>query len=432
MTDAATTVPQTPTSASAQLASLYRNRSYTLLWIGQVFSETGSSATALAYPLLILALTGSPLYAGLTGSVSLFSRTAMRLPAGALADRWDRKVTMLACDAVRALVLLVVVAGLLLHRLPWPAVMVVVFIEGSASVLFEPAEQAAVRNVVPVSQLTTAVAANQARSSSAGLVGSPLGGLLFGLAQIAPFAADGFSYLISFCTIASIRQPLREERTAERRRLLPDIAEGIRFIARDPFLRALAMIEPLINAAFTGALFCIIVVLRRHGWSGGVIGSVLAVVSVAGVIGAVVTPWLRRWVSPSHLVIGVSWCLAAALALAAFFINSPIVVVFVAIPMLLAPSVNASLIAHQIAITPDALQGRVVSVILLMASILELPAPAVVGALLEHTSGTVVILVFSCLVILSAIIASIHPGIHLMHSLEESHDKPAAEKPAVS
>jgi predicted MFS family arabinose efflux permease len=232
--------------------------------------------------------------------------------------------------------------------------------------------------------------------------------------------------MISLLTIAFIREPLPAVSTEKRRHLLSDVTEGIAFILRDPFLRALAMIEPLINAAFTGATFCVIVVLRTHGWSSGIIGLILAGISVAGVLGAVIAPWLQRLARPSNLVIGVSWCLAAALVLAAPVVNSPLVVIPLAVPMLLAASVNAALVAHQLAITPDRLQGRVVNAILLVASILELPAPAVVGALLEHVSGTVVMLVFGGLVIISAVIASLHSGIRQMRSLDDrSLDKPA-------
>ena len=113
----------------------------------------------------------------------------------------------------------------------------------------------------------------------------------------------------------------------------------------------------------------------------------------------------------------------AALTAAEPLVNTPLAVIPIAIPMLLAPAVNTALIGHQIAITPDRLQGRVVSVILLAAGILEFPAPAAAGALLERIPSSSVMLVFDGLMVISAIVASIHPGIRSMRSPSD----PAAE-----
>jgi predicted MFS family arabinose efflux permease len=404
---------------------LYRNRSFVLLCAGQVLSEVGSATSALAYTLLVLALTGSPLDAGFVGSVDLLARILARLPGGVLADSLDRKRLMLGCDAVRAVALFSVVAGLLLHRLPLPLLMIVVFVEGAASVIFEPAEQAALRNVVPSEQISQALAVNEARTQAASLIGSPLGGLLFGLSRLAPFVADGVSYVISFLTVAFIRDPLHEGRPqpSDRRVHGPGIVEGVTVVLRDQFLRALVIFEPLLNAAFTGALFCLILTLRRGGWSSGIVGIVYGAISVAGVVGALITPWLIKRLRPVRLVIGISWVLVAALTAAVPLVNTPLAVIPIAIPMLLAPAVNTALIGHQIAITPDRLQGRVVSVILLAAGILEFPAPAAAGALLERIPSSSVMLVFDGLMVISAIVASIHPGIRSMRSPSD----PAAE-----
>jgi hypothetical protein len=50
---------------------LRRNRSFRLLWIGQVLSDTGTGTAYIAYPLLVLALTHSPAIAGVVGTVEL-------------------------------------------------------------------------------------------------------------------------------------------------------------------------------------------------------------------------------------------------------------------------------------------------------------------------------------------------------------------------
>src|SRR5260370_24321947 len=78
--------------------SLWLNRDYMLLWSGQVVSNVGTQVSTLAFPLLILAVTGSPAQAGFVGALRALPYVIFSLPAGALLDRWDRKRTMILCD----------------------------------------------------------------------------------------------------------------------------------------------------------------------------------------------------------------------------------------------------------------------------------------------------------------------------------------------
>src|SRR2546425_8949606 len=80
--------------------SLWLNRDYMLLWSGQIVSNVGTQVSQLAFPLLILTLTGSAAQAGFAGALRALPYVIFSLPAGALIDRWDRKRTMILCDTV--------------------------------------------------------------------------------------------------------------------------------------------------------------------------------------------------------------------------------------------------------------------------------------------------------------------------------------------
>jgi MFS family permease len=118
------------------------------------------------------------------------------LPAGALVDRWNRKRVMLIADAGRALALGSLALVLAVGSLSLAQIIVVAFVEGSLFVFFSLAESAALPQIVPKEQLPTAVAQNQARVQGADLVGQPLGGALFGISRLLPFAADAVSYAV--------------------------------------------------------------------------------------------------------------------------------------------------------------------------------------------------------------------------------------------
>src|SRR6266699_3587535 len=87
---------------------LSRNRNYQILWGSQALSIFGVNATFIAFPLLVLALSGSPAASGLVLGVSAAAELVAGIPAGAFADRWDRKKIMLGCEAAQ----IVTTAGL--------------------------------------------------------------------------------------------------------------------------------------------------------------------------------------------------------------------------------------------------------------------------------------------------------------------------------
>lgn len=183
---------------------LWRNRDFLLLWTGQVVSTIGARVSGIAYPLIVLAISGSAAQAGLVSAAQTAPFLIWFLPAGALVDRWPRKRIMLAADAGRAVALASVAVAVLLGQIMIGYLIVVAFVEGTLYVFFLLAETAALPHVVPKPQLPTAVAQNQARDQGAGLIGQPLGGILFGLGHAVPFAADAVSYLVGVAMTAPI------------------------------------------------------------------------------------------------------------------------------------------------------------------------------------------------------------------------------------
>src|SRR5216110_3283526 len=85
--------------------ALWRNRDYMLLWSGQTVSTLGSGISTIAFPFLILGLTGSPALAGIAGALRSLPYLFLSLPVGALIDRWNRKWVMILCDVGRAIAL---------------------------------------------------------------------------------------------------------------------------------------------------------------------------------------------------------------------------------------------------------------------------------------------------------------------------------------
>src|SRR5918996_5177477 len=93
------------TTRPERTTPLWKNRDYMLLWSGQTISIIGTHVSQIAFPLLVLALTHSPAQAGFVAAARSLPYLLFTLLAGALVDRWNRKVTMILCSAVSALAL---------------------------------------------------------------------------------------------------------------------------------------------------------------------------------------------------------------------------------------------------------------------------------------------------------------------------------------
>src|SRR5215207_5299019 len=141
---------------TAPAVPLWRNRDFTLLWVSQVVSTVGTRVTSVAYPLLVLLLTGSPTLAGVVAFAQTLPFLLLYLPGGAWIDRWERRRTMIACELGRAAALGSVAAAALVggvHSVSVEHLAVVAFTEGSLFVLFDLAEGSALPHLVPAEQV---------------------------------------------------------------------------------------------------------------------------------------------------------------------------------------------------------------------------------------------------------------------------------------
>jgi MFS family permease len=349
------------------LPPLRRNRDFLLLWSGQVVSTVGSEVSQLAYPLLVLALTHSARDAGIVGFARALPFLLLYLPAGAYVDRWDRKRVMLAADAGRALALGSVAVWLALGRPPLAWLALTSFVEGSLFVFFQLSESAALPQIVPREQLPQAIAQNQARQQGAGLAGSPLGGALYGLSRLLPFAADAFSYAVSFVSLLFVRPALQGERGQTGRTLRNEIAEGLGWLRRQPFLRAITACVAGTNFVHQALSLVLIVRLRDLGASSALIGAVFAIIAVGSIAGALAGPWVQRHVPPRVVVLGSLWIWPAQTA-ALFLLGSPVLIgIVTAVAFTAGPVFNVVVGAYRYALVPERLYGRVASASLLFA-----------------------------------------------------------------
>jgi MFS family permease len=400
---------------------LRKNRDFTLLWSGLVVSTLGSRVTSIAYPLLVLATTGSPGKAGLAGFLATLPYLVVQLPAGAYVDRWNRRRVMIVCDAGRLVGAASVAAALVSGHLTFGQLLVVAFVEGTLFVFFNLAEQGAVRSVVPPEQLPAALAQNEARNRGATMAGAPLGGFLFGLGRAVPFLFDAATYVVSLACLLLIRAEFQEEREpAPPRRFAADVREGLVWLWHQPFLRAASLLVAGSNFLFQGVVLVLIVIARENGASPALVGLILAGAGVGGVLGSLAAPWLQRRVPAKQVVIGANWVWALLMPAIAFVGNPYALGAVFALMAFVGPLWNVVIGAYQLQLTPDRLVARVSSAELLLAFGAIPLGSLAAGALLEWLGATTTALTLAGLMLLVAVAATVSAGVRSAPSLDEA------------
>jgi MFS family permease len=345
----------------AELVPLRRNRDFLLLWSSQVVSTLGTRVTSVAFPLLVLAITDSPATAGVVGFFQTLPFLVCFLPAGAIVDRGDRKRLMLVADAVRAGAMASVVVAIAADHLTVAHLAAVAFVEGTFFVFFDLAESAALPHLVPSVQLPTAIAQNQARQQGADLVGQPLGGVLFGVGHAAPFLVDALSYAVSFVALLFVRPVFQEARERTATNLRRDIVEGVKWLWEQRFLRVLVLVIAGWNFVSNALVLALIVRAEELGASPALVGVMLAFFGGGAIVGALIAPAIQRRVSSRTVIVGATWISAAA-AFLLVPMRWPLALgAVVGIAAVVGPVFNVVIATYRYALTPDRLQGRVVS-----------------------------------------------------------------------
>ncbi|MEO3813303.1 MFS transporter [Sphaerisporangium sp. B11E5] len=397
----------------SELPPLRRNFRFQMLWIGAATSGFGTTLTWLAFPLLILAITGSPALAGLVSAFRITTNLLVSLPAGVWVDRWDRRRILIAAEAVRFASLTALTLAILADQVALWQIAVVAVINGTADAFFSPARAAAIRAVVAPAQLSSAYAQEEARSHAASLAGPPLGGFLFALGRVVPFAVDALTYLISLVCVVLAKVPRHPEAAARRQktRMRADIAEAGGWLWRQRGLRAGLTFSLVSNLVANALLLPVIVMIEARGGDPTVTGLVLAGMGLGGLLGAMVSARIGALLPPGRLMLAVVgffalMVCATALPFGAYWPTVPLFLAMVAVPAL-----NVALQVLVATMVPDAMMGRLTSLFGTASMGLTPLAPLVGGVLAQYVGGPGALLVIGGLLAVNVAVAAMGPGL---------------------
>ncbi|MFI9328070.1 MFS transporter [Kitasatospora sp. NPDC052868] len=366
------------------LVPLRRNLRFQTLWAGQAASTLGLHLADTAYPLLLLAMTGSSTLAGAFGALQICASVVFGLHGGSVADRYDRRRVLIVADTVRLAAAASVPLALALDRLTVPHTLLVALVIGATIGYTGPIRLIAVRSVVPPAQLSQALAQDEARMSGAGLIGPPLAGYLFGLGRAVPFLGTVVTAALSIASALLVRFPGRPE--ASSRTPQGGVLAGFRFLAADRVLRPALAVILVTNLTGTAMLLPVIVLLRGHGTSSGGIGLALAGEAVGALAGALLVTRLHRRFGPGVLLLAVAW-LGVPVLLVPLLPGGPVAVFAALFTMGLGtPALRVMIDVLVFRQTADELRGRVIAATMTLLTV-GMPAGMLgSGLLLDHLS----------------------------------------------
>jgi MFS family permease len=366
-------------------SALRRNRDFVLYQAGQLLSSTGTQLTSVAYPLLVLAITGSPARAGIVAFAGTAPLALLAIPAGLAADRWSRRALMIGADLIRATAVGTLAILIATGELEFWVIVVIAFVEGCGAAIFTASEPGALRGVVPPEQLADAIGVQTGRKAAVQVGGPPIGAALFGFANALPFGVDSLSYACSTASLLAMRTPFQQPKEKDTASLRERLASGIRFTWRNPFLRTTALLFGFLNFTATGLVFSVVVVAKDQGLRSVTVGLLVGSIFAAVVIGSALSPFVRRRL-PVHAVLVLEmwgWCGCAAYLV---WPNAYVLAISLWPVALVIASTDSVVHGLRIAMTPDAILGRAESVRTTIALSMAPLGPLIGGFLLTHSS----------------------------------------------
>jgi len=285
--------------------TLWRHRNFLLLWGGQTVSELGSAVTELALPLTAVVVLGASTFqVGLLTAAATLAFAVIALPAGAIVDRHTKRWLMIWCDVARMLIIGSVPLAAALGVLTMGQLYAVAVTAGVCTVFFDVSYQSYLPVLIPKEDLVDGNGKLGATQAFAQVTGPGLGGGLVSLIGAArAMAADAVSYAVSVVSLLAIRAAEEPARPERRQKLTAEIAEGLSFVLRHPILRKIVACTGTANL-FGGMIVAVeIIFLVRilHVRPAGV-GLLIAVASLGGVVGGVLSGRLSRLIGSARII----------------------------------------------------------------------------------------------------------------------------------
>lgn len=287
---------------------LWHHSGFLFLWSGQTVSQIGSQITLWGLPLVaVLLLKTNPLQMGILALMGRLPLLFIGIVAGAWVDRVSYRRILIATDIGRALFIGSIPVAAWLGVLSLVQLYIVAFLVGTLTVFFDVAYQSFLPSLVERDQLVSANSKLESSTALASIIGPGLAGALVQIVS-GPIAllADVLSFIVSAASLSRIpTQEVARSAKDKPHKLLKEIGEGVRFVRKQPIIRALTLSAALFNLFdnVLGAEY--VLYLTRTLRMGAVfVGIVGALGGVGWLLGAMATKVLTQRLGLGTTLVG--------------------------------------------------------------------------------------------------------------------------------
>ncbi len=365
-----------------------RHRNYRLLWLGQVGHSASLWMEQVIRPVLILELTDSALMVGLVVATRMAPMLAFGLVAGVVADRFDKRRVLLACQTVTMsmhfLLAFLVLSGVVE---PWH-VLATAFVSGTSMSFNQPARQSLVPRLVPDEDLLNAIALNTAAMNVMRIAGGGMAGvLLIPLGVGAVYLLNGCLYVVVMIMTYSIRTPSTAAMARPAESWVEDLKEGISFAVGNRtvlYVMAPALILFIFGFPYQ-SVFVPLLAVKTLGLGESGVGALVAITGIGALTGSLTMASRRGLRRRGSLILVFLGGFSGSLLLLSLSGWLPMAV----IALLLTGSMGVSYMALTntiiLELTPKELQGRVLSLMSFDRGLV--PLGAIVAGVLASSLG---------------------------------------------
>lgn len=381
-------------SKKAAKESLWENRDYVHWFFSDVFADSTNAIRSFAIPLIALAVTHSPAFAGLVGGIGLAVESIAYIPGGILADRVNRRTLMIAGHITNAVIWTLGAVLYLVDGLNGGVLIALAAASSLRAGLTSGAGVGIMKTVVPARFLASASSANSARDSVINLVSGPIGGVLIAIALWLPMAVPLLGSLFACIAIMRIRADLQPTASADEHSgsWTAQVADAFRWVRERPTIFIATLCVAVVSFGCNGVLRALVLGFADAGVDAQRIGFMSTAMGVGGILGALIAGSLL-----ARYRVGILSPLSAALLSCAFLLlsftdNYYLRLALLVIGMLFVPIFNAGTSSWIISQIPAAQIGTISAGLNVVNMVLMPLAPIAAGLGVQYVGMKITVL----------------------------------------
>lgn len=227
---------------------------FMLLWSGEFISAIGSGLTSFGLSVYVFRQTGSAASMGLVTLLAFLPTLLFSVPAGVLADKYDRRLLMMIGDGFSALGIVYILTCMLQGEAKLYQICVGVFVSAVFSSLLEPSYRATVTDLLTKEEYSKASGLVSIAGSARYLISPVLAGILLAVSDIRLlFVIDISTFILTVISTAVVRKGIATKETENQSGFFQSLTEGWRAIADRRGVLLLILVSSVMTC-FMGAI----------------------------------------------------------------------------------------------------------------------------------------------------------------------------------